>query len=88
MLLIKRIADNLKHQVRLHQGLLETLDAEYQLTAACSLEELQSIHQKRGSLVEQLRDEEKKRAALVEMYAFQEGLDTTPTLQNIIQNCD
>jgi len=84
----KRLAENLRSQVEMHEVLLEVLDQENQLPASCELLELEEIQSVRDNAVKRITELESMRIQIVEEYRRKNDIESTITLSDILDECE
>mgnify|MGYP003573966961 FL=1 len=85
---LESLNSNLNNQVELHEQLLNTLQNELNLTAHCSLIELQEIQDLRDKTAKKISVLEQERLALIQQIGVQYQLPGEITLSAISEHAD
>ncbi|MCP4296286.1 MAG: flagellar protein FlgN [Proteobacteria bacterium] len=82
------LAENLQSQVVSHQGLLQVLDEELELTAHCTIDDLENIQHQRDRLTSEIFQLEQTRIQILDKYCKKNSLREEVSISEILKNCD
>lgn len=87
-MLIDDLAENLQSQVVSHQGLLRVLDEELELTAYCTIVELENIQNQRDHRAREIYKLEQVRIQIFTQYCNKNSISKDIPITEILKNCE